>query len=159
MAILTKKISQLESVTETSSTDVMEISKDLKNGSYSSRKIKISDLTKSKVNDITSNTYIPLKKKFTDTIYQLTQDDDYIRVAATSKGSYNLILPLATSSGKLYIIKNVGQRNNKNNIDITISTSGSDVIELQLTSVKLRFGECLQIIDGGMGSWDVISRA
>lgn len=151
------KISQLESASNKSSNDLLEISQNI-GDLYISRKIKVVNLTSPNVSKISSNTYNVLGKKYTNTNYYLTNEDDYIRVEATSKGKYSVILPVATGSGKIYIIKNVSKKNNSYNTDVYVLVTGNDAIDIDVKSYKLRFSEYLQLIDGTIGKWEIIGK-
>lgn len=154
------KISQLPSAADIGATDIMEVSQDLHDGTYVSRKVTIVDLTSPNVNNITPNAYNAVTKTYSDTVYYITTNDDYIRVASTPNGKYDVFLPTASGSGKVYIIKNVGKKNNTVNTDIFLyTTDASDLIDSQFTSLKVRFGECIQIVDGATNSWEIISKS
>ena len=156
--IKVKKISQLPEADKPTATDFINISQDQGDGTYSSKKITFVSFTSSNVNVIDPNVFIPLERTYTNTEYYISVQDDYIRVNSTTKGKYDLILPLAAGSGKTYTIKNISKRNSEYNTDITIKTIGNDTIDLDYSYYKIRFQECIQFIDGEIGKWEIISR-
>jgi hypothetical protein len=84
------------------------------------------------------------------TAYTGSTDDQYIRCSGTtvSGSTYTLVLPNATGSGNLLIIKNIDQG------IITIVPQESQTIDYGLTPITLTSNQVAKLIDGSVDNWD-----
>jgi hypothetical protein len=153
--IKSKKVSELPEVDQISNEDLLAVTIK-ENDSYASRKITVVNFFNAKIEVIPSNTYDYVSKQYSDRKYYLTTSDDYVRVQTTSNGKYEVVLPLATGSGKTYIIKNVSKRGSEATVYLIVTES--DLIDIDYVSYPIRSMEFIQIIDGATGNWEIIAK-
>ena len=82
--------------------------------------------------------------------YTGTTADEYIRCSGTTGSTYSLFLPLATGTGNILIIKNIGQG------IITVFTQESQTIDYSSTPISINPNEVLKLIDASSDNWDTL---
>lgn len=84
--------------------------------------------------------------------YTIAPTNDVILANGTS-GSFNLSLPSATGSGKVYYIKKI----DATGYGISVTANGSDTIDGSSMPEWLNIPNIIMtILDGGSGTWDVL---
>ncbi|MDP1747588.1 MAG: hypothetical protein Q8L90_18580, partial [Bacteroidota bacterium] len=114
----------------------------------------VNPLSTLQVNGSTASAVLPITNSGTATAYSLSTSHSTIIISGTGIGATTLTLPLASSApGRIYYFKNA-----QGTGAVTVSRSGSDLIDGISSTLSIGFLEGYIIVSDGVSSWYIIAR-